>query len=183
MNLWLKLTNWYYSTALGGRHLEFLLWLDSKRDTRTNYLSYREAQQIIRQYSLVDRGVTEMKSKVNALIRARTKEEYHAKLSEFDNLIDLAERDPDSAEGKFAALLKQTVVRKNSLGQEQDVMTATDRARMIDTKIKAVQELQQHKAMRDMLRSIRNLRTEGRNEEADLLFKEWQEKYGKNKRK
>ena len=182
MSLWLRFTNWYYSTTLGGWHLEFLLWWDRKND-KPNYLSYREAQQIIRQYSLLDRGVTEVKQKVNALVRARSKEEYHAKLSEFDNLIDLAERDPDSAEGKFAALLKQTVVRKNNLGQEQDVITATDRARMIDTKIKAVYELQEHKIMRDMLRNIRNLRTEGKNEEANLLFKEWQEKYGKNKRK
>lgn len=182
MSLWLKFINWYYSTTLGGLHLEFLLWWDRKND-KPNYLSYREAQQIIRQYSLLDRGVTEMKQKVNLLVRAKSKEEYHAKLSEFDNLIDLAERDPDSAEGKFAALLKQSVVRKNNLGHEQDVITATDRAHMIDKKIQAVKELQEHKAMRDMLRNIRNLRTEGKNKEADILFKEWQIKYGKTKRK
>lgn len=182
MNKWSELVNWYYSTALGGLHLEFLLWWDQKNE-KPSYLSYREAQQIIRQYSLLDRGVTEVKQKVNSLVRARSKEEYHSKLSEISNLVDLAQRDPNSAEGKFAELLKQTVVRKNSLGQEQDVITATDRARMINTKIKAVQELQEHKIMREMLRKIRNLRTEGNNETADLLFKEWQEKYGKSKYK
>lgn len=182
MTWWLKFQNWYYSTTLGGWYLEFLLWWDRKND-QPSYLSYRETQQIIRQYSLLDRGVTEMKGKINTLIRARTKEEYHEKLSEIENLISLAERDPDSPEGKFAEILRQTTVRKNNLGNEQDVITATDRARMIDTKIKAVYELQDHKVMRDQLRTIRNLRTEGKNEEADKLMKEWQTKYGKIKRK
>lgn len=178
MMLWYKLQDWYFSTYLGGKHLELLLWWDSKNPTST-YLSTRETNQIIRKYSLIDRGVTEMKQKVNALVQARSKEEYHSKLKEIENLIDLAQRDPNSAEGKFAEFLKQTVARKNKLGNEQDVITATDRARMIDTKIKAVYELQDHKVMREQLRKIRNLRTEGKNEEADKLFKEWNAKYGR----
>lgn len=178
MSLWYKFLNWYYSSTLGGWHLEFLLWWDRKNPEPT-YLNFREVQQIIRQYSLLDRGVTEMKMKVNTLVRAKTKEEYHQTLNEIENLIDLAQRDPNSPEAKFAALLKQTAGRKNSLGQEQDVMTATDRAKMIDKKIQNVYELQDHVVMRTMLRNIRKLRTEGKTEEADKLFKEWNEKYGR----
>lgn len=177
--IWLKFLNWYYSTTLGGLHLEFLLWWDRKNPKPTYYLNPGEVQQIIRQYSLLDRGVTEMKHKVNALVRSKSKEEYHNKLTEIENLVDLAQRDPNSAEGKFAELLKQTVVRKNKLGQEQDVLTATDRAKMIDKKINQVYELQDHVVMRNKLREIRKLRTEGKNEEADKLFKEWNEKYGR----
>lgn len=177
-----KLSNWYYGTTVGGWHLEFLLWLDRKR-SKPKFLTPGEVQQIIREYSLIDRGVTEMKLKVNSLVRSKNKEEYHKTLSQIENLIDFSKRDPNSAEGKFAEILKQTIVRKNKLGHEQDVITATDRAKMIDKKIQQVYELQEHVVKRNMLRQIRKLRTEGKLEEADKLFKEWADKYGNIKRK
>lgn len=177
MKIWYKFLNWYYSTALGGQHLEFLLWLD-RRTSKPKYLTPKEVQQIVRQYSLLDNGVKEVKNKINNLVKARTKEEYRATLSDIENLIDLAQKDTNSAEGQFANFLQQTVVRKGG----QDITSATDRAKMIETKIQAVYELRDHIVMRNKLREIRKLRTEGKNEEADKLFQEWNKIYGNLKR-
>lgn len=172
MKLKAKILNWYYSTYVGGKHLELLLWLDRRNDNY--YLKPTEVQQIVRQYSLLDKGVKEIKSRVNTLVRSKTKEEYHSALSEIENLIDFAQRDANSAEGQFAELLRRTSVNKNI-----DVVTATDRAKMIDKKIQYVYELQDHVVKRNMLREIRKLRNEGKNAEADKLMQEWQGKYGR----
>lgn len=173
----MKFIDWYYSTWLGGKHLEFLLWLDTKRKIKVNYLTPGEVQQIVREYSLISRGVVEVKSKVNSLVRARSKEEYRKTLEEIEDLLPLAERDPNSAEGQFANLIRRTYDTKSNI----DVVTATDRAKMVEKKIQAVKELQEHKAQRDMLREVRKLHTEGKKDEADKLFKEWEDKYGRQR--
>lgn len=176
-----SLKDWYYSSWLGGKHLEFLLWLDSRKQERNYYLTPQAAQQIIRQYSLLDRGVVEMKGSINKLVMSKSKEEYDALFKEVDNLIDFAAGDSESPQARLADLLRSVHVRKNKEGNEQDVITATDRAKMIEKKIEGVREYQEHVKQRNMLREVRQLRTAGKNEEADKLFKEWQDTYGRSR--
>lgn len=175
-----KLKDLYYSSWFGGKHLELLLWLDNRK-TNTNYLTYKETQQIVRQYSLLNQGVLDMKATINNIVKSKNKEEYHNFLIKKENLISLAEGNENSSKGHLSKILKNIHVNKNKEGHEQDVITATDRAKMIQKKIEFVYELQEHVKQRNMLREIRKLRQTGQKTEADKLFEKWQEIYGNSR--
>lgn len=173
-----RLKQLYYSSWLGGKHLEVLLWLDYRKSRKNYKLTPSEVQQVIRKYSLLNQGVIEMKYSINNLLKSRTKEEYDNLFREVDNLIEFAQESKDSEKAKAIEFVRTAAVKKNKDGIEQDVITATDHAKMIEKKIEHVKEWQEHTKKRNMLREVRKLKAAGLNEEADKLFKEWQVLYG-----
>lgn len=178
MSLRLKVKDWFYSTWLGGKYLELLLWVDevSNRDD-IRYLTPKEMAQIIRESSKISEGTVLMKQNINKLVASKSKEEYHKVLSEIDELIQFGKGDDKSAQGHFAAVARQMYVKKGG----QDIVTATDRAKMIDQRIQDMYELQQQRARQGMWRQIRKLRTEGKINEAEQLQEEWMKKYGRSR--
>lgn len=171
-----NLINWFYTTWLGNLYFDYLLWKDRQDDRKSlRYLSPKEVQQIIRQYSLMSEGVREVKRKVNDLVKSKTVEEYHQTLGQIENMIKLAERDPDSPQAKFAEALRSF----GDLNKVKDIETVTDRARMVDKRIKDYKELHSHIEKRQLLRNIRKAKSEGNKELVTKLEQEFYEQYGK----
>ena len=169
-----KLINWFFTTKLGEWYFEFLLWLDRKNDKPTKYLTPREIAQITRQYSLVHKGVEEVKKKVNLLVTSKSAEEYDKILGEMDDLFALSDYDTNSSEFKMSQLMKSIQVKKGN----KDIITHTDKARMIQDRIHDYKQLQDHKLKRDMMRNIRKAKTNGDVKLVEELETKWREKYG-----
>lgn len=180
MSLRLKIKDWFYSTWLGCLYLETLLWIDELRnnDNDVRYLTPKEMAQIVRESQKIAEGTVLMKNNINKLVKSRNKEEYHKVLSETEELIKFAEGDNNSIQSKFATIARQMYVKKGS----KDIITATDRARMIDQRINDMYELQAQRARQTMWRQIRKLRTEGKMDEANQLQEEWMRKYGRSRK-
>lgn len=174
----IQIQNWFFATRLGGLYFEFLLWLDRHQDKPSQYLTPKEMAQVIAQYSLLGEGVTKVKRKINNLIVAKTADEYDKTLKEIEDLMVLAERSKDSPQAVFSEALRHMYVKKGN----KDIVTHTDKAKMIEGRIEDFMELRKQKESRSMLREIRKLRKEEKVDIADNLEKEWKDKYGKNRR-
>lgn len=168
-----KLLVWFYGSRLGGWYLELLLWWD-KRNEKKTYLTPKEIAQVIREHSHTEAGVIAIKQKVNAIVKAKSKDEYKKILSEIEELIPHADYKDNSPNAQFAEMLRNMYVKKGT-----DVVTATDRAHMIDTKIQGVYELHAHIEKRTLLRQIRKVREAGNTQEAERLEQEFKTKYGR----
>jgi hypothetical protein len=164
-----KLINWFYTTWLGNLYFELLLWLDRRNEKKQlRYLTPKEMAQIVRQYSLLGEGVKEVKSKVNTLIASRTKEEYDKVLKEIDDMVTLAEREANDPKAQFASFLKSNMDFSNS-----DIKNTTDRAKMINKRIDDMKELHKDIEKRRKLRLARQLRKEGKLQDALEIEKEF----------
>lgn len=171
-----KLIDWFWTTKLGGLYFEFLLWLDHKKEMdNVKYLTPKEVAQITRQYTLVDKGVTEVKRNVNKLLTAKTAEEYDKALSSIEDLTSFATREPNSPEAKFAQMLRAMKVKKGN----KDIVTHTDRAKMIQGRIEDYKELQEHVVKRKLLRQIREAKKQNDEESLHKLEEQWRNKYGR----
>lgn len=170
-----KLINWFYTTRLGNLYFEFLLWRDRQNDRASlRYLTPKEIQQIVRQYSILGEGVKEVKGKVNKLVESRTKEEYDKVLREIEDMVSLAERDTEDPKAQFVTFLKSRMDLTPS-----DIKSVTDRAKMVERRINDMKELQDHKVKRDLIKSIRKAKKDNNLELADKLEQEFKEKYGR----
>lgn len=169
-----RLQQWFFTTKLGEWYFELLLWLDRTEDRPTRYLTPREVAQITRQYSLLHKGVEEVKKKVNLLVNSQTAEEYDKVLNELEDLFKLSDYEDNSSEFRMSQLMRSIQVKKGN----KDIVTHTDRARMIQDRIGDYKELQDHKLKRDMMREIRKARKEGNAEKVERLENEWKVKYG-----
>jgi hypothetical protein len=167
-----KIVHWFYSTWLGGKYLEFLLWKDEANGNKLD-ITPQEVQQIIieAQQMLYREGISNIKKRVNSIVNARTKEEYDQKLKELEDLIPLAVKEDDKLRDMRKAL-NSIYVKKG-----KDVKNSTDFARMIDTKIEYTKQLWKHREKRELLRSIRKAKVAGEVKRAEELEKEFFEKY------
>ena len=167
--------NWLYSTYLGSLYLEFLLWLDSKKTkTPTKFLTPKEIAQVIRSYNLVSEGVTKMKYAINDLVNSKSKEEYNNILYQIENMLTFADEEANTDKAQLVYSLKEIYTKKGN----KDIITATDRAKMIDQRINDMKELCDDKAKRQLLRDIRKA---GEAKNTQLLSKlqtEFKTKYG-----
>lgn len=171
-----RIFSWFYGTYLGGLYFSLLLWIDRKKSRPSKYLTPKEMAQVVRQYSLLNEGVNQVKGKVNKLINSRSKEEYHLTLSEIEDMINLAERDTDSIEAKFSKALREVYIKKSS----QDVVTHTDMAKMIDQRIEDHREMWDHQQKRQLMRDIRKAEKQGDQELIKKLKTEFEIKYGRS---
>jgi hypothetical protein len=175
MKIYRKIIDKVYSTFLGGFYLEFLLWLDGTRDEK-KFLTPKQMAQIVRESSKLAEGTLAIKLKVNSLLSSRTKGEYEVRLSEIQDLLPLSEyQDKNSTRAVYVNFLK-------SLGDTTkivDVENATDRAIMIDRKIKAVYELQAYTEKRNMAKAIKKAISDGNVQLANQLKEELQRLYGR----
>ena len=170
-----KLINWFYTTALGGLYFEFLLWLDRRNDRPTRFLSPKEMAQIIRESNKTYDGVAKIKNKVNSLVQSRSTEEYHKILCEIEDLAGLAYNDENSDQAKFTELLRNMYVKHKT----HDIVTVTDRAKMIDQRIQDTKEMWDHQAKRQLLRDIRKAGEAGDTQLLNKLQMEFKNKYGR----
>jgi hypothetical protein len=170
-----KLTNWFYSTYVGGLYFELLLWVDRKTDNSTRYLTPKEMAQIIRESSQITDGVILMKQKINQLIRVKSKEEYQKTLEEIEDLVPYSEQEAGTDRAKFTEILREMYVKKGS----KDIVTSTDKAKMIDQRIQDMHELHDHINKRNLLREIRLARNQGDVKQANRLEQEFMLKYGR----
>jgi len=181
-----KLFNWFSGTWLGGLYFEFLLWLDSIQGTdvdagplfgNRSFSANREVARAVLELRQIAyrEGVGNIKHKVNGLVSARTKEEYHKVLGEIEDLMEFAkETDPKKIE--MIRILRQAVIFTGG----KDIITHTDRAKMVDKRIGHFKELHSHMESRTLLRAIRKAESERNSELAAKLKKEWEEKYAKS---
>ena len=167
-----KIKNWLWTTTLGGYYFELLLWIDTKR-SKEKYLTQKEIAQIVRQYSLLDKGVKEVKRNINKLVTSTTAEEYDKVLSNIENLLKYSEKDPNSQEAIFADMLRSTKISKI-----KDIETHIDRVKMIEGRIKDYKELQEHVVKRKLMRQIRQAKKENDIDLTEQLETEWRDKYG-----
>ena len=174
-NLLNRFLGWFYSTFLGGMFFNFLLWVDRKR-SKKYYLTPKEVTQVIREYSLVNEGVLQIKKEVNKLITSKSAEEYNTILRSVENMISYAEGESDTPKARLADMLRSLYVKKGT----KDIITLTDKAKMIDQRINDMKELQEHTIKRKLLTKIRNSYTEGNLELAQLLEQEFKTKYGRH---
>jgi hypothetical protein len=131
--------------------------------------------QIIRESSQITDGVILMKQKVNKLVRAKSKEEYQKTLEEIEDLVPYSEEEIGTDRAKFAEILREMYVKKGS----KDIVTATDKAKMIDQRIQDMHELHAHINKRNLLREIRSARNQGNATQANKLEQEFMIKYGR----
>lgn len=175
ITIYRKILDRFYGTFLGGFYLEFLLWLDGTRSEQ-KYLTQKEVAQIIRESSKLAEGTLAVKQKVNGLLSARTKAEYELKLSEIEDLLPLSTYDDaNSSRARYVQFLQSIGDRTKIV----DVENATDRAIMIDRKIKAVYELQAYNEKRNMAKAIKRAISEGDTQEANRLKEELKRLYGR----
>ena len=171
-----KLLTWFFSTSLGGLYFELLLWIDRKKSNPTKYLTPKEMAQIVRESNKTYEGVSKVKKKVNELINSRSSEEYHKALSELEDLTKLSTHEENSSQARFSKLLRSTY----DLAKNRDIITHTDKAKMIDKRIQDMRELWDDKNKRQLLRGIRQARIEGNTQLADKLQTEFNNKYGRS---
>lgn len=177
MKLTDRVMNWIYSTWIGDLYFKYLVWLDSKDDkSNIRYLTPGEAATIIREYSLVAEGVIKVKGKVNKLVSAKSKEEYHRVLNEIENMVLLASdpADEDPARAQFANVIRQMAVKKGN----RDIVTPQDKLNMIHQRIEDYNELHAHINKRTLMRQLRKAKQNNDLEEVKRLELEFQEKYG-----
>jgi hypothetical protein len=175
-NLYNSVVGWFYTTYLGGLYFEVLLWIDRKFDKPSRYLTPREMATIVRESSQITEGIVMMKQKVNQLVRAKSKDEYQKLLVEIEDLVPFSEKDTESDRAKFAYILRDMYVKKGN----KDVVTSTDKAKMIDQRIQDMYQLHDHIAKRSLLRAIRSARNENNMEQATKLEQEYLIKYGRS---
>ena len=174
-----RILNWFYTTWLGNVYFDLLLWIDRRNEKkRIRYLTPKEMAQIVRQYSLLGEGVKEVKHKVNTLISSKTKDEYDKVLKEIDDMVTLAERAANDPKAQFASFLKSNMDFSNS-----DIKNTTDRAKMVDKRIKDMYELQDDKLKRQLLREIRKATQAGDQDKVVQLQTEFNNKYGTRRNK
>lgn len=175
IKIYRKIMDKLYATFLGGLYLEFLLWLDGTRDEK-KYLTPKQMAQIVRESSKLAEGTLAIKTKVNSLLSARSKNEYEVRLSEIQDLLPLSEyEDKNSTRATYVNFLR-------SIGDTTkivDVENATDRAKMIDKKIEAVYELQRYNEKRKLAKDIKELMSVGNIDMANKLKDELRKKYGR----
>lgn len=171
-----KVFGWFYGTALGGLYFQLLLWVDRKIDKPSKYLTPKEMAQIVKQYSLINDGVNEVKKKVNKLINSNSKEEYHLTLSEIEDMMNLAQRDNDSPQANFSKILRDVYIKKSN----QDIVTHTDMAKMIDQRIEDHKEMWEHQQKRQLMREIRKAELSGDKQSLEKLRTEFKSKYGRS---
>ena len=167
-----RIKYWFWSTWLGGKYLEFLLWLDEQNGPEP-VVNIQEVHQIViqAQQMLYREGIANIKKKVNAVVSARTKEEYDAKLKEIVDLIPLAVSE-NAEVSKLKAALYHAYVKKG-----KDIKTTADHARMIESRIDDYKELREANEKRRLLRDIRRHRKLGNNSVAEKLEQEFTERY------
>jgi urocanate hydratase len=163
---------------LGGMYFDFLLWLDRKLDNSAKKMTPKEMATAIRQYSLIGEGVKKIKNKVNTSLVDKSAEGYDEALSKIEDLTVLAKRPKDTIQSTYSEVMRKAVVKDGN----KDIVTHTDRAKMIEGRIEDFKELRKQKDSRNMLREIRRLRKEEKVDIADNLEKEWKDKYGKRRR-
>lgn len=173
-----SLSSWFYTTWAGNLYFNLLLFIDRKFNKQDRFLSPKEIAQVVKQYSLLHEGVNQIKRKIDTLVKSKSKEEYSRVLGELENMVDLSERDMDTPQGRFAEMLRQIAVKKGTV----DIVTHTDKAKMIDQRIGDMYELQDHIVKRTLLRKIRTARSNGEVKEASKLEKEYLGKYGRSSR-
>jgi len=168
-----KIKYLFYTSLLGDLYFRYLLWADRRKDRkRLTYLSPKEIQQILREYSLIGEGVKEIKTKVNKLVQSKNSEEYHKVLQEIEDLAVLASRDPKDPKTQFANLLRSKMDLTNI-----QIKNTTDFAKMIDSRIKDMYNLQEDRLKRQLMRQLRQAQREGNEELASKLKSELKEKY------
>jgi len=170
-----SILNWFYTTYVGGLYFDLLLWIDRRTDRPTKFLTPKEMAQITRESSQLTEGVILIKNKINKLVVSKSKEEYNKVLSEIEDMVSHADYERNSDKAKFAHILRQIYVKKGT-----DIVTMTDRAKMIDQRIQDMGELHSHIIKRNMLRAIRSARTEGNLNEANKLEQEFLKIYGRS---
>lgn len=170
-----KVFQWFLTTWAGEYYFRFLLWRDRSSDKSVRYLTPSEAVTITRQYSLLHRGVEEVKREVNKLINAKSAQEYDAVLKGIEDMMNLAQRDENSSEARLADVLRSFKVKKGS----KDIVTHTDHAKMIQGRMEDYRELQSHVERRSLMRQIRKAKQAGNQEQVSQLEKQWKEKYGR----
>lgn len=169
-----RLAQWFFTTKLGELYFEVLLWLDRKKDNPDKYLTPKEIAQITRHYSLLDKGIKEVKTKVNIIVNSHTAEEYDKVLKEIEDLFQFSKYDDTSSEHKIAQLMRAIKVKKGN----KDIITHTEKAKMIQDRIGDYKQLQDHKLKRETLRDIRKAKKSGDAVLAEKLEQEWKVKYG-----
>lgn len=175
MKLYRKIMDKLYATFLGGLYLEFLLWLDGTRDEK-KFLTPKQMAQIVRESSKLAEGTLAIKLRVNSLLSSKTKDEYQLKLSEIEDLLPLSEyNDANSSRAAYVNFLRSV----GDTTKIVDVENATDRAIMIDRKIKAVYELQAYTEKRNMAKAIKKAISDGNVQLANQLKEELQRLYGR----
>lgn len=176
--MWKLLKNKFYNSRIGGLYLEFLLWWDYKfgKDAPFRAAPDFTVAQIVRNAQILAyaRGIRKLKNKINDLAFTKDKEEYEKILAEVKNLVALAE-ETDPSKIKRAKLLDSMYVYKGG----KDIKNDTEKAKMIQQRIRDFKELQKHKVSRAMLKDMRRLRKEGKDQEADELQKQWSTEYGR----
>lgn len=170
-----KLFNRFISTWLGDLYFRFLLWRDRRKNNTVRYLTPSEAITITRQYSLLHKGVEEVKKEVNKLVNVKDAKEYDAVLKGIENMMNLAQRPENSSEARLAEALRSIQVKKGS----KDVITHTDHAKMVEGRIEDYKELQAHVEKRTLMRQVRKAKQAGDLKQVAKLEQEWKEKYGR----
>lgn len=165
-----RILNYVYSTRLGSLYLEFLLWLDRRKDRKSvKYMSPNQTAQVVRKVEKISMGVRQIKKKVTAAGLGNS-------LYKDADLIKYAQYEDETDQAALAQTLRELHVKK-----DKDISTATERARMIDDRIQDMYQLQDHKVKRNMLRNIRQLRQAGDIDQALKLEEEFQTKYGRQR--
>lgn len=176
--LWANLVEWFYRTKLGNWYLGFLLWVDKNNEPERVVPKHEVNQLMITaQQFAYKEGIRNIKKHVNSLVKAKTKDEYQAVLSQIEDLMRYAK-----SESEEKAKLTQALYNAWVFTGGRDIKNPTERAKMIDKRIKDYKELQEHTNKRKLIRQIRQARKEGDEAKAKELEKKWKEKYGKNSR-
>lgn len=169
-----KIIERFYRSILGGWYLEFICWYDNKFN-KYQYSTTYETRQIIRnaQTMAYQRGMKNLRTKINNLVNVRDKKEFDEKLREIE-LITLAKENKESARVQF--------LREQASGvkKTKDIENAIDRTRMIDKRIQHYKELQHYNEKRSLMKEIRKQRKEGNEAKAKILEEQWKIKYGRN---
>ncbi len=172
------ISNWFYTTKLGGLYFEFLLWYDRwkfKQETK-KYIHNKETARIIINHTkaLYRDGLKQVKIKVAELTTAPTAEEYDRVLNEIEDIVSLAKLETNNE-------IKALKLINGDLTKTKDVENNTDKAKMIKQRIAHYEELKKYNKKRTLIKAIKLAIKEGNKKLAEELEEQWSKEYGKRR--
>jgi len=174
-----KLKHLFYTSIFGEWYFLFLLWVEDQRiKKKRNYsLSDNYVPNIIKNdvQMKYEHGVGNIKRKIQDISK-KTNKNIIEILENQPNLINLATDEDNYNKEEYIQRLREVYIYKN-----KDIRNNTDKAKMINKRIKDFDKLKLSKEKRNLSRKIRLAIKEKNTTDLESLNKEWNKKYGKNR--
>lgn len=176
-----RMLRFFYTTKVGEYYIYILLWYDNlkfRKEVKNRSNAY--AAKIVANATQMayEEGIRVVRTKVKRALKSYDEEEFDKTLKSFgEGLINLADGTKNSGDVIRAEILWKAYVKPST----KDVVSESDRAKMVQERISDYIELRNHKLKRDLLRKIRKAWSDGNEALAQELQREFNERFSRSK--